>query len=61
MNNLKNWIFPLIVAFIILSFVINILGLMKVYPLLLTSPLLFISIFLLFAHLNYRQQFRGFK
>ncbi|WP_096155124.1 MULTISPECIES: hypothetical protein [Bacillus] len=61
MNNLRSWIFPSIIGFIILSFIVNILGLMKVYPLVLTSPLLFISLFLLIAHMNYRQQFRGFK
>ncbi|MGD6991828.1 hypothetical protein [Sutcliffiella horikoshii] len=49
------------IAFILFSLFINVLGLMKLYPIYLTSPVLFFSIFLLIALLNNQRRFRGFK
>ncbi|WP_226682704.1 hypothetical protein [Sutcliffiella horikoshii] len=49
------------IAFILFSLFINVLGLMKLYPIYLTSPVLFFSIFLLIALLNNQRRFKGFK
>ncbi|QFT88391.1 hypothetical protein FIU87_07025 [Bacillus sp. THAF10] len=51
----------LCIFFIIFSFFINTLGLMKMYPIYLTSPLLFLSLFLFISLLNNRKRFRGYK
>ncbi|MDQ0174638.1 hypothetical protein [Bacillus chungangensis] len=48
------------IIFVCFSFGLNILGLLKLLPLYITSPLLFFSLFLLLAHLNNRKRFRGF-
>ncbi|PKR86769.1 hypothetical protein CWO92_01530 [Heyndrickxia camelliae] len=50
----------LLILFIFFSFWINILGLMKLIPILITSPILFLSLFLLLVYLNGRNTFRGF-
>nr|WP_078381412.1 hypothetical protein [Sutcliffiella halmapala] len=47
--------------FIFICFVFNILGLMKIYPLYLTSPLLFLSVLFLIILLNNKHRFRGFR
>ncbi len=44
----------------IVAFFLNILGLMKLIPLYITSPLLFIIIFVTLYLLNHRKTFRGF-
>ncbi|QNT74869.1 hypothetical protein FTE28_00370 [Bacillus licheniformis] len=41
-------------------FVLNILGLMNMLPLYITSPLLFISILFTISRLNHRKTFKGF-
>jgi uncharacterized membrane protein len=53
---------PLIISFILLiiSFFLNILGLMEMFPLLISAPLLFISIFVTLYLVNHRKTFRGF-
>lgn len=53
--------FILCIAFILVSLFMNVLGLMKLYPIYLTSPLLFFSLFLLIALLNNQRRFKGFK
>ncbi len=53
--------FILCLVFILLSLFINVLGLMKLYPIYLTSPILFFSLFLLIALLNNQRRFKGFK
>ncbi|MEA3322155.1 MAG: hypothetical protein U9Q88_19350 [Bacillota bacterium] len=53
--------FIICIVFILFSLFINILGLMKLYPIYLTSPLLFFSLFLLIALLNNQRRFKGFK
>ncbi len=40
---------------------LNILGLMKMLPLYLTSPLLFAAILFTLYRLNHRKTFKGFK
>ncbi|MBT2688329.1 hypothetical protein J7I93_09060 [Bacillus sp. ISL-47] len=45
---------------ILLSFILNIFGLMKLFPIFITSPLLFVSLLILLLYLNDRKRFRGF-
>ncbi|MBU8639934.1 hypothetical protein [Bacillus pumilus] len=42
-------------------FFLNILGLMKMIPLYLTSPLLFAAILFTLYRMNHRKTFKGFK
>ncbi|WP_224927968.1 hypothetical protein [Bacillus safensis] len=44
-----------------LCFFLNILGLMKMLPLYMTSPLLFAAILFTLYRMNHRKTFRGFK
>ncbi len=50
----------LMLMLILLSFILNILGLMKLIPIFITSPILFISLLILFLYLNDRRRFKGF-
>lgn len=50
----------LMAMFILFSFIIHIGGLMHLLPLYLTSPILFISLFILLIYLNDRKKFKGF-
>ncbi|MGN7297396.1 hypothetical protein [Ferdinandcohnia sp. SAFN-114] len=45
---------------IILTFGLNILGLMKLIPLYITTPLLFLSLLVTLVIYNHRNRFRGF-
>ncbi|AGN35751.1 hypothetical protein OIO07_19805 [Bacillus paralicheniformis] len=47
-------------ASILFFFVLNILGMMNMFPLYITSPLLFISILFTLSRLNHRKTFKGF-
>jgi hypothetical protein len=53
-------VFSLIAVFIIFSFILHIGGLMHIVPLYLTSPILFLSLFILLIFLNNRKNFKGF-
>lgn len=53
--------FILAILFIAFCFYINILGLLEIYPLYFTSPLLFFSVFLFMGMLNNKDRFRGFR
>jgi hypothetical protein len=46
---------------ILISFFINILGLMHLVPVYITSPILFLSLLLFIHSLGNRNRFRGFK
>ncbi|MBE3570956.1 MAG: hypothetical protein IMW92_12900 [Bacillales bacterium] len=46
---------------LLLTLWINLLGLMKLMPLFITSPILFIVIFLFINYLNDRKRFKGFR
>ncbi|MFS0824145.1 hypothetical protein [Bacillus sp. 1P02SD] len=46
---------------IIITFGLNILGLMKLIPLYITTPLLFLSLLVTFVIYNNRNRFRGFR
>jgi hypothetical protein len=58
---LKNFLFPLLIIFIILSLGLQLLGLMNLLPFYVTSPILFLSFFILLTFLNRRKRFRGYK
>ncbi len=49
----------LIVLFIIISFILNLFGLLKIFPLIITAPLLFLSLLSLVLFLNERKRFKG--
>ncbi|WP_456271798.1 hypothetical protein [Bacillus sp. AK031] len=51
----------LLILFILFAFTVNIFGLMNLYPILVTSPLLFLSLLMLFLYINNRKRFKGFK
>ncbi|RST75230.1 hypothetical protein D4T97_008205 [Siminovitchia acidinfaciens] len=57
---LRKILIGLIVLFFIISFYLNLLGLMQLVPIYITSPLLFISIFIFFSFINGRNKFKGF-
>ncbi|WP_010283337.1 hypothetical protein [Bacillus timonensis] len=46
---------------IIVTFGLNILGLMKLIPLYITTPLLFLSLLVTLVIYNHRNRFRGFR
>ncbi|MEH7385044.1 hypothetical protein V7147_06470 [Bacillus sp. JJ1521] len=46
---------------IIITFGLNILGLMKLIPLYITTPLLFLSLLVTLVIYNHRNRFRGFR
>lgn len=50
----------LMLMLILVSFILNIFGLMKLIPLFITSPILFISLMILCLYLNDRRRFKGF-
>lgn len=49
----------LIVLFIIISFILNLFGLLNIFPLIITAPLLFLSLLSLVLFLNERKRFKG--
>jgi hypothetical protein len=53
-------VFSLMAMFILFSFILHIGGLMHIVPLYLTSPILFLSLFILLIYLNNRKNFKGF-
>lgn len=53
-------VFSLMAIFILFSFILHIGGLMHIVPLYLTSPILFLSLFILLIYLNNRKNFKGF-
>ncbi|MBN8192441.1 hypothetical protein JI667_09785 [Bacillus sp. NTK074B] len=53
--------FGIFILLILISFFINILGLMHLVPIYITSPILFLSLLLFIHSLGNRNRFRGFK
>ncbi|MCT2342758.1 hypothetical protein [Niallia taxi] len=45
---------------ILVAFFLNILGLMRIFPIYISSPLLFLALFLFLSFLNNRKKFKGF-
>ncbi|WP_077617319.1 hypothetical protein [Bacillus sinesaloumensis] len=46
---------------VIITFGLNLLGLMKLIPLYITTPLLFLSLLVTIVIYNHRNRFRGFR
>ncbi len=46
---------------IIISFILVVFGFLKLFPLFIATPLLFMSIFFLISRFNNRNRFKGFK
>lgn len=46
---------------VLVAFLMNLFGLMRLYPLYITSPLLFLVIFFAIKSLFHRRKFKGFK
>jgi len=59
MNQLIRFIFVLILF--VVAVILNLFGLMRIAPILLTLPFLFISIYVLLNFFFHRNTFRGFK
>lgn len=59
MNQLIRFISVLILF--VIAVILNLFGLMRIAPILLTLPFLFISIYLLLSFFFHRNTFRGFK
>lgn len=57
MRKLNIWIMLL---FMVIAFLFNLLGLMHLVSIFITSPLLFLSILIFMIYLNERNRFRGF-
>jgi len=57
---MDKMVLSLILLFILFSFLLNIGGLMHIIPLYLTSPILFLSLFIFLLYLNNRKSFKGF-
>ncbi|KSU62236.1 hypothetical protein AS034_08885 [[Bacillus] enclensis] len=53
--------FVLLIVLILFSFIIHILGLMNLIPLLITAPILFLSLLIFFYTVGNRKRFKGFK
>jgi hypothetical protein len=54
-------LFIISIISIITSFLFHLLGLMNLAPLIITTPLLFFTIFIFFMMINNHKRFRGFK
>ncbi|RLQ97180.1 hypothetical protein D9X91_03235 [Falsibacillus albus] len=57
----SKWMMASMLSFFFVSFWINMMGLMKMYPIYITSPLLFLSLFILVYYFSIKNKFRGFK
>lgn len=58
MKNILPWImFPIAVA----AFFFNLLGMMNLFPRILTLPVFFIALYFFFYSLFYRKVFKGFR
>ncbi|MGM7700919.1 hypothetical protein ACSVDE_04280 [Pseudalkalibacillus sp. Hm43] len=47
--------------FIVISFILVVFGFLKLFPLFIATPLLFLSIFFLISRFNNRNRFKGFR
>ncbi|KQL18686.1 hypothetical protein AN957_08945 [Cytobacillus solani] len=57
---MKKLTIAMLILFILFSLGLNILGLMKLFPIYISSPILFLSVFILITFINDRKKFRGF-
>ncbi|TCN27857.1 hypothetical protein [Mesobacillus foraminis] len=56
----KNFTMGIMVISIILSFGLHIFGLMQIIPIIITGPVLFLTLFVFAVYLNERHKFKGF-
>ena len=56
----KNFTMGIMVISIILSFGLHIFGLMQIVPIIITGPILFLTLFVFVVYLNERRKFKGF-
>ncbi|SFA45884.1 hypothetical protein SAMN05216169_101234 [Anoxybacillus pushchinoensis] len=52
--------FALHIVWIIVAWIIHFFALMRLFPLLISTPFLFLSLLSFFTYLNNRHRFRGF-
>ncbi|WP_180955713.1 MULTISPECIES: hypothetical protein [Bacillus] len=57
---MQNTIIGIMLLFILVAFGLHFLGLMKLIPVFISGPLLFISLLIFFLYLNERKKFKGF-
>ncbi|WP_170209227.1 hypothetical protein [Robertmurraya kyonggiensis] len=57
---MKNVPVILMFLFIIFAFLFNLLGLMHLVSIFITSPILFIALLIFIGYLNNRNRFKGF-
>jgi len=50
----------ILILLIAIAFFLNLLALIHIFPMLLSGPILFISILIFIVYLNDRRRFRGF-
>lgn len=58
---MKIWIYISVLALIFTLGTFHLFALMHLYPLYLSSPLLFIAIFFILSMTSHKKTFRGFK
>ncbi|MEH7073738.1 hypothetical protein [Neobacillus drentensis] len=57
---MRKFPITIMVVFILIAFFLQILALLKVFPFVLSAPIMFVSIFTFIYYLNDRKRFRGF-
>ena len=60
-DKVKRYYLLFLLIFFMFSFLLNLLGLLHLMPLYVTSPLMFISLFSIILFINERKRFRGFQ
>ncbi|MEO2077560.1 MAG: hypothetical protein ABGX20_19665 [Bacillus sp. (in: firmicutes)] len=48
------------ILFVFVAFFLHLLALMKVFPLLISTPILFLALLIIVHNINNRKRFRGF-
>jgi uncharacterized membrane protein len=56
-----KWKLAVAILMFALAFYFQILGMLNLFPILLTTPFLFVVIFIIMFNLNNRNRFKGFK
>jgi hypothetical protein len=57
---MKKLPFFITLSFVVISFILNFFALLKIFPILISSPLLFLSLFIFISSINNRRSFKGF-
>ncbi|MDQ1147074.1 hypothetical protein QE429_003901 [Bacillus sp. SORGH_AS 510] len=48
------------ILFVFVAFFLHLLALMKIFPLLISTPILFLALLIIVHNINNRKRFRGF-